>query len=218
MNLKTLGLGLLIASAGAAASAAPAATVSDIFTRDMLGKNRAYFESLVGPAQQTIGKENSYRVSNCRVTATYDNGKVATLKLDLDKSCHIDPSNFIDDYAPPATPPLTPAQFDDVPRYSADCLTGCGNAADPSAFALVSAQRYQGAVQVQLEFVLAGGPAMDAAEKWERAMKKEVGAAYIEKRKFNCDGKFNRVAVDAFKDVPASAITIGYEIAAQTCD
>lgn len=214
MKIKALTLGILLAGA----SATQAATVKEVFNGDMLGTNQRYFESIAGVPRESFGNDHIFRVQNCQITATIGNGKVTALRMDLAKGCQPDLQSFIGEDAPKVGQPITPGAFGRGLRYTADCLSQCGNAADPSAYALWSAPRSSGAVEVLLEMVLVDGKALDAADQWETQMKEAAGEDYVMNTKFNCETRFDKVAEAAFQDVPATAITIGYDLPTQRCN
>lgn len=213
MKLKALTLGILIAGAGAA----QAATVKEVFNGAMLGTDQRYFESIAGVPRESSGNDHVFVVQNCQITATIGNGKVSALRMELAKGCEADLRSFIGEDAPRAGQTITPGVFGRGQRYTADCLTQCGNAADPSAFALWTAPRSSGGMEVLMEMVLAGDKALDAADQWEAQMKKAVGEDYVLNTKFNCETRFDDAAAAAFKDVPVNSITIGYGLPTQRC-
>lgn len=213
MNLKALTLGALIASAGAA----QAATVQEVFNADMLGTNQRYFESIAGIPRESNGNDHVFRVKNCRITATIKSDKVTALHMDLVNGCEPDLRSFIGEAAPKPGQKITPSIFGSDLRYTAECLWMCGNAYDPSAYALWTAPRSEGGLEVLLGFVLAGSDALDASDKWMTQMKKEAGDDYVMNTKFNCDARFNNVAEAAFKNVAATSVTIGYGLPEQAC-
>lgn len=213
MKFKALTLGLLIIGAGAA----QAATVKEVFNGAMLGTDQRYFESVAGVPRESFGNDHVFRVQNCQVTATMGNGKVSALRLALANGCEADLTSFIGEDAPKAGQVITPGVFGRGQHYSADCLTQCGNAADPSAYALWVAPRSAGSLEVLLEMVLVSGKAAEAADQWEQHMKKAAGEDYVLNTKFNCETRFDSVAEAAFKDVPVTAVTIGHALPTQPC-
>lgn len=213
MKVKALTLGMLIVGAGAA----QAATVKEVFNGDMLGTNQRYFESVAGVPRESYGNDHVFRVQNCQITATIGGGKVSALRMDLVKGCEVDLHSFIGEYAPKAGQPITPGAFGEGQRYTASCLSGCGNAADPSAYALWVGPRAAGGIEVLMEMVLVGDKAANAADQWEEHMKKAAGEDYVLNTKFNCETRFDSVAEAAFKDVPATSVTIGYGLPTERC-
>ncbi|AYD66471.1 hypothetical protein DVB37_23020 [Achromobacter sp. B7] len=213
MKFKALALGILLVGA----SAAQAATVKEVFNGAMLGANQRYLESVAGVPRESFGNDHVFVVQQCQVRATIGNGKVTALRLELAPGCEADLKSFIGEDAPKAGQPITPGMFGRGLRYTADCLSQCGNAADPSVYALWTAPRSSGAVEVLMETVLVSGKAMDAADAWEAQIKKAAGEDYVMDTKFNCETRFDDAAQAAFKDVPVTAITVGYGLPTQRC-
>lgn len=201
------------------ANAVQAKTVNEVFNGDMLGTTQRYFESIAGIPRKSSGNEHSFRVQGCNITATIDNNDVSALRMELNDKCQADLSTFIDSYTPPANTPLTVGAFEfDNFTFMADCLSLCGNAADPSVFALWEGPRATNFIEVLLEFKLVGDAALDAADEWEELMKKAAGEDYIMETRFNCDDRFNTQGYNAFKNVTPTAITIGHGLSTPRSD
>ncbi|WMD22801.1 hypothetical protein RAS12_10635 [Achromobacter seleniivolatilans] len=214
MKFKALTLGILIASAGAS----QAATVNEVFNGKMLGTNQRYFESIAGVPRDSFRNDHTFVVQNCQITATIGDGKVTALRLDLGQGCEANLQSFIGEDAPKPGQTITPGVFGSGQRYTASCLAECGNAADPSAYALWQAPRSAGGMEVLMEMVLAGDKAMTAADEWEKQIKQAAGMDYVLATKFNCETRFNSIAEAVFKDVPVNAITVGYGLPTQRCN
>lgn len=204
-----------------ALSPAHAATVKEVFNGDMLGTNQRYFESVAGIPRTSDGNAHSFRVQGCDITATIDNARVSALRMELSDRCSADLSSFIGDGAPAATPALTFGAFEHYAgsslRYLADCLTLCGNAADPIVYAYWEGPRSSGFMEVLLETVLAGDDSLDASTLWQEHMLKATNQDYILDTKFNCEPRFDSIAANAFKNVPVRSITIGHGLETLEC-
>lgn len=109
-----------------------AASVAEVFNGDMLGTNQRYFESIAGIPRESSGNQHLFRVSGCNITATIQNNSVTALRLELTPSCQADLASFLgESFAPVGS---FQQAAGDLSFYS-DCLTLCGNAVDPSAYA-----------------------------------------------------------------------------------
>lgn len=206
---------------GMLATGAQAATVKEVFNGEMLGTNQRYFESIAGIPRQSYGDSHVFRVQGCDITATINNGAVASLSMELGGQCQANLGTFIGDYAPPAGQTLTPGAFEESSggglSYLADCLSLCGNAADPSVYALWEGPRAAGFMEVMLEVVLVDGDALDAASLWQDHMTKAAGEDFVMDTRFNCDRRFDAEAHQAFKDVKVTAVTIGHGLSTPRC-
>jgi hypothetical protein len=212
----------LIASALlGACSLAQAATVAEVFNGEMLGTSQRYFESVAGIPRESFGDEHTFRVQGCTITATVGGGNVYKLRMELTSQCKADLTQFVGDYAPAPGQPLTFGAFEASSggglSYSADCLSGCGNASDPSAYALWEGPRVVEFIQVLLEAVQVSDQAITAASTWRDQMIQAKGEDWVMDGGFNCDNQFDPVASQAFKDVPVTAVTIGHELRSPSC-
>ncbi|QIM49585.1 hypothetical protein G9Q38_10560 [Pusillimonas sp. DMV24BSW_D] len=206
---------------GVFSSVAIAADVKEVFNGEMLGTTQRYFESVAGIPRQSLGENHTFRVKGCDITATIKGGSVSALHMPLSDTCRADLRSFIGDYAPAATSKLTFGAFAQTSggdlRYLANCLTMCGNAYDPSAYAHWEGPRAAGFMQVLLEVVLVEDAAYAAASAWGEHMTKAAGEDYVMDTRFNCEARFDDVAAQAFKNVQVTAVTIGHELSVPGC-
>ncbi|MGC5700732.1 hypothetical protein J4P02_11100 [Pseudomonas sp. NFXW11] len=198
-----------------------AATVAEVFTGDMLGTNQRYFESVAGIPRESNGDVHSFKVQGCDISATVQGGKVSTLRMELTPKCQADLTQFVGTFAPAPGKPLTVGAFAAASggdlSFSADCLSMCGNAADPSVYAHWEGPHAVGFREVQLEVMLVSDAAINAASQWESQMSKAEGEDYVIETRFNCDTKHSAVAQKAFANVPVTAVTIGTELKGPGC-
>ncbi|WP_175162302.1 hypothetical protein [Achromobacter aegrifaciens] len=213
MYFRVLAMGLLMAGG----NIAQAATVQEVFNGNMLGKSQAHFETIAGAPQESYGDDRVFDVQGCLVTATIKSGKVSALSLEPSETCKPDLASFIGEYAPKPGQKITPAAFGSDLTYTADCLTDCGNAADPWVYASWTAPSVAGGMEIMLGFVQAGDQALDAAEKWATQMEKAEGKDYLLNNKFNCDARYNSVADAAFKNVIATSVKVGFDLPKESC-
>ena len=196
-------------------------SVAQVFNGDMLGTNLRYFESIAGIARTSSGDAHTYRVQGCEITATAPGGTVNELRLQLSPSCKADLSTFISTFAPPANQPLTfgamaESSGGDLEFY-ADCLSMCGNAYDPSVYALWQGPRAVNFTEVLLEAVLNEDDAVAASSQWAEVMQKSKGDNFVIDTRFNCEREFDEVAAQQFKAVKVTAVTIGTELTKPGC-
>lgn len=201
---------------------AQAATVHEVFNGDMLGTSLRYFESVAGIPRMSHADTHTFRVQGCTINATVANQHISALRLELGPQCTPDLTTFIGDYGPGAGAPLTPGALGlssgGSLKFAADCLTLCGNAMDPSVYALWDGPRAAGFLQIRLEVMLVDGAALDAADSWERAMTAAAGEDYVLDTRFNCDTRFDEMATTLFRNVPVTAVTIGHDLNMPGCD
>jgi len=197
------------------------ASVAQVFNGEMLGTNLKYFESLAGVARTSFGDTHTYKVQGCEITADATGGTVHQLRLALSPACKADLSSFIGDFAPPANQPLTFAALHQSTggplEFYADCLEMCGNAYDPSVYALWEGPRAIGFTQVLVEAMLTDDAAIDAAGKWSTEMKKHKGEDFVIDNQYNCERSFDPIALQSFKPVAITAVTIGTQLSKPGC-
>jgi hypothetical protein len=219
-----MGLRLATAFATACVCALPATAAAqskldEIFEFDMLGAQVAYLEHMIGPAKHifTLPKAGmqirTYPVDGCKVEATTQGTEVLRYSLVLTPTCNFDLGKLVQGHA--TTKDLTVGRFAD--RYDAsylhvrsDCIYSCGNAADPRVDFIYEGSHADGWVSVVLTVIIADVPALQAVEPWENLMRSKEGDNYVLETKFNCDHKYDSIAVRAFENVVVNKITVGF--------
>lgn len=214
-----------IAVTHGAAAQSKKSKLARVFDPEMISADLAYFEQVTGPARNTYRNRKTYKVDSCKVTATIFNSSVRSLHLDLSPKCTFNLNRFLPNFHGkfPAPHIMTFGQFDAVSggngQFMADCLTMCGNAADPVVYEYWYGSRADLMLEVLLEVVQVSGPALSAADKWQDAMERSEGQDWVIDTKFNCSRtKYDQVAHQAFRGVTISAITIGYDIKVPRCE
>ncbi|WP_027926715.1 hypothetical protein [Pseudomonas sp. URMO17WK12:I12] len=197
------------------------ASVADVFNGKMLGTNLRHFESVAGVARESLGDHHSYEIQGCQITATAGGGTISELRMELSPTCQADLKSFIgESFAPAANKPLTFGNFQQAAgdlNFYADCLTMCGNAADPSVFAKWDGPRAVDFRQVLLEVVLVSDQALKASNQWQASMTKVKGEDFVTDTRFNCERDFDAQAQQSFSAVQVTAITIGTELPTPGC-
>jgi hypothetical protein len=217
--LTSLLIALVVA--GIPAMAQAKANVAEVFNGDMLGTDLRYFESEAGIARESAGDQHTYKVEGCEITATAVGGKISALRMELSPKCQADLKTFIgDSFSPAASKPLTFGNFQETAgdiSFYADCLTMCGNAADPSVYALWDGPHAANFRQVLLEVVLVSDQALEASNQWQASMTKVKGEDFVTDTRFNCERTFDAPAQQSFQAVQVTAITIGSELTTPGC-
>lgn len=94
----------------------------------------------------------------------------------------------------------------------------CGNAYDPSVYALWEGPHAADFMEVLLEVQLVSDAAIVAATAWQNHMEKAAGEGYVMDTRFNCHERFNTQGYNAFKNVTPTAITIGHGLSTPRSD
>lgn len=208
--------------AAAPASEKEVGGIKDFFNGKFLGVNRQYFESVLGVPRESYGDQHEFRIQGCDITATITGDKVSALHMALTDKCSPDLTTFIGSYAPPPTRPLTAGSFVEASgggtlRYSADCLSLCGNAYTPSVYARWDGPRAIDFMEVVLDVALINDDALRAAEVWQERMTRIANETYVSEGRFNCDNRFDPIANEAFKNIRVTGITIGHNLKTPSC-
>lgn len=206
---------VILLTASNAVFAATSSKMSQIFDYEMLNSDVAYFEKIAGVAKNTTENKKTYKVEGCEIEADVSDGKISSLKLNVSKKCTFDLNKFVSKTSLPANT-LTFGKMGKGGRFYSDCLSMCGNSADPVVYEYISGSHAEQYVDVMLEVAQVDDLSINAANKWQSVMEKAEGHDWIIETKFNCpnknEDKYNEAAHKAFKDVKISAITIGYGI------
>ena len=200
--------------------------LAQLFNLKIIGSNKKTVEAITGkPVQANEFGMSEYELDGCNVSAVYDGNKLKNIGLLLSPTCRVSLASF----GIPNTeagPNLTFGQIEEalgagsIRKFQASCLIGCGNAADPTVSALYAIDSNPDEFQpleIQLETVQVGDAALNAAEKWSKTMVDKQGEDWVLNGEYNCEDRYNYVAQQLFNNVEVHAITIGYDIATETC-
>ena len=195
-----------------------------IFVGDMIDANVAYLETITGPAFKEEADYSIYLVDGCRVLVGKAAGKIENLGMEgLSPKCHFDLGSFMSSSDHPF--PKEHVTFADIGgywsgRYDADCLSGCGNAADPVIYLRAGGSHADDYSEVVASIPLATVPVIDAADEWKAAIAAKHGEdtlAYGTR----ClkDDDETEVAAKAFGAMHPETIRVGHDIAGlERCD
>lgn len=230
IKFKYSALSVLLLTFLVFANATAAERLAKIFHPEMIGANLAYFENVSGPARNTFTGKHSvtysyYKVDGCEITAQIMKGSVQVIELDkLSPKCTFDLNIFLPNAGKGSLPALHSmkfGEFDALTRqgyYSADCLTLCGNAYDPSVYEYFQASHADQGIEVRLGVVLVGDDAIKAASAWAEEMSKGEGDTWVVDRKFACTRKYNAVAQRLFRKVKVTSVAVGYGLSVNDCE
>jgi hypothetical protein len=197
---------------------------------EMIGASLQYLESLTGPARNVSadGNVRTYPLAQCELTAIFGGDKnklVSALRIPISAGCDADVSGFI---AEQGAEKLLTSQIDFAKfeawtagetSFLADCLSGCGNAFDPSVYQYWQGPRAMDFLEIMIEVPLVGDAVIAAGEKWREAMEKGEGEDWVVDAQFNCQpAKYKDVARLAFAQIRPTAITIGRDLPIPKCE
>lgn len=218
---------LLPASTLLLAGFAHADTKSDklakIFDQETIGADVAWLENITGPARNTYGKTKIYKVDGCEITATTVKGTIDALRMEITPTCTFDLAAVLPRFEGKLPPleKLTFGAFDALTpgagRFYADCLDQCGNAADPVVIEHWSGGRPDRVIEVMLEVAQVSDATLAAADAWRKAMREGESKDWVIKRQFNCSNKYDELAHKVFRDIPITAITVGWQLEPPAC-
>jgi hypothetical protein len=202
-----------------------AARLSGIFKSEMLNVELPYLESITGPAMHIYpGRADTqareYRIEGCKVQAFIKGTRVRRYSLSLAPKCNFNLGALLYGYS--STSGLTVGKFASgaqhpIMRFQADCMDLCGNAADPTVDFKWEGPHSANFIAVVLTVVLADRAAVDASLRLQSLMQKNEGEDYVRNTRFNCDGKYDDVAVRSFASVAVNEITVGYPDIDERC-
>jgi hypothetical protein len=196
--------------------------VSAILMPEMLGARIPYLEYHYGPAMKIFTPEDApprltsgleerlYRIDGCDVVIGADGETIVSMTLTVGDGCTFNLGGFLQ-AAPLNANNIT---FGDLSRaypggrFMADCLADCGNAGDPSVYMTVTGPRADNEHVVRAETVLVGEAAVEAARAWRNAMSEAGGEDYVVFGQYNCGGRYDEIAADAFAEIEVQKVTV----------
>ena len=179
-------------------------SVTSVMKTENLGKP---LKSLgLGAPAETEYLVHSYKVNGCEVNVEVKNDPsktIVALSVDTTSCPTAQLTQFFKDQKIPAVTTLTFGELTSAlgaARYTADCLTLCGNAYNPSVYASWGV--------LVAEVVLVDGPAIDASMNWEKVIDRKYGEDYLVDNRFNCTQEFDAAAAQEFKNVKVTKLTL----------
>lgn len=217
-------LGLLISSVVLLSSTVEANTVNTLFAKDMLGVNYDYFKAIAQiPARKSFGDTHIFRIEGCNIEVDLEGDVISELALEITPSCQPDMEEIAGSYAPAKTPFTFGDMLESTDAawsYGADCLASCGNAFDPSMYAIWKGPRAANNINIKLEFVMDEDIVIEASNHWIKAIKSELGEEAVFDGSYNCSPTIatDQAAAKALSTLYPDFIRIGYWLAEEECD
>ncbi|MEN5177209.1 hypothetical protein [Brevundimonas diminuta] len=198
------------APTAAASEAAPVAGGAPTIDQ-MMGVQVAYLESKLGPARTVQDKERTYEIGDCTVRVSADGGEVVGYAVPMTPACSTQALAALKDYDLPQKIDLTMGEFAAARGnvdFKADCLTLCGNAADPWVHLESPGPRaFPG---IRASAVMVSDATIDASFRIRDAIKAAKGEDYVIDTTFNCSADFDQLAIRELKTVRIDEIEVGY--------
>ncbi|WP_417285242.1 hypothetical protein [Comamonas sp.] len=207
-------------------AATPAAAPGDkrvidqLFSLETVGMNLAYVEKIAGPAMRSEFHRHQFRSDGCEVTLlTDDADKVVNgVEVAIAPSCNLSLAPLLGGFAgePPITlNELTFGKYEQMlgGGYYADCLSLCGNAADPVVYLHAEGSRAMHLMEFMVQAPMVSGPVLNATSQWRDAMIKAESEDYVLDTRFNCDPqRFRSVIATGLAAVKPTAFTFGRDL------
>lgn len=195
-----------------ASETAPAPAAGGAMSIDqMMGVQVAYLESKLGPARTVQDKERTYEIGGCTVRVQAEGGEVVGYAVPMTQACSTQALAALKDYDLPQKVNLTMGDFAAArgnADFKADCLTLCGNAADPWVHLESAGPRVSPGIRASA--VMVSDATIDASFRIRDAIKAAKGEDYVIDTGFNCTAEFDQMAVRELKNVRIDEIEVGY--------
>lgn len=177
----------------------------------MMGVQVAYLESKLGPARTVIGPTRTYEIGACTVEVRTDGSEIVGYVVPMIPACSAQALAALKTYDLPEKIDLTMGEFADARQnadFKADCLSLCGNAADPWVYLESAGPRVSPGVRA--EAVMVSDATIDASFRIRDAITAAKGEDYVVDLGFNCTSDFDALAVQELKNVRIDQIAVGY--------
>lgn len=204
------------AIAAADDAAAHSGKLARIFTPDILGANVAYLETITGPAFSTEGADRTYKVDGCKVVVGAAKGRIVNIGIDgISPRCSFAIAQYFASGYEHAVPPYP--TFGDIKQglggqYDADCLTLCGNAADPVVTLVYQGSHADNFNGLYAAIPIAENPQLDAYMDWSGKLIAKHGQDYVVSGKFHTGDALDDVAAKDFAPIHPQTIRVGQDL------
>jgi len=199
------------AGAEVGAAGGEAAAAGGVVMQSMMGVQVAYLESKLGPARNIAQNVRTYEIGACQVRVHADGNEVSGYIVPMTQACSAQAMAALKAFDLPQKLNLTMGEFAtsrDNTKFKADCLTLCGNAADPWVY--LESEGLRAMPGIRAGAVLVGDATIDASFRIRDAIKAQKGEDYVIDTTFNCTSEFDAMARRELKDVRIDEIEVGY--------
>lgn len=197
--------------------AAPSPKLAQIFTTDILGANVAYLETITGPAFSTNGPDRLYKFGGCEViVGAGPDGKINNIGIQgYSPQCSFPIAQYFAGGYPYPVPNVP--TFGDLKRgfggtYGADCLTSCGNAANPVVYLSYQGSHADNYNNLDAEVQVAGDPVVTAYTDWGNKLIAKFGQDYVVNGQYNTGDNLDDVATADFAPIHPTTIRVGQNL------
>jgi len=196
-----------------APATSPEATAKTLDFGHLLGVQIAYVESKIGPAREIVNSSRNYRIGTCDFSLKDEKGAVASITVPNTNACAPERDVVLKSVGLP-TGKIKFSTFIKVKgptSFQSDCLSLCGNAADPWLYLSGGGSHSENWIEVRMGVAQVSGAALEASDKIQTSMRAE-GPDYVSDTKFNCDRKYDQVAEKAMAPLIVESIEVGYDL------
>lgn len=209
------------ATAAATTSAAQGADspLERVIDLELVGGNVEFFEAISGPAKRVWDSREgqfyrSYEVNGCDVDTMTEGETIKSITLHVSQQC--DPGGFGMQFAGKT---LSEAEAElGGGRYVAGCISGCGNAADPTYGYEIAGYRANGFLNYSIQAMPESDADWDRLFAWKDQMVAERGEDFVVMEMgYQCDPAFAQGNRTATKDFRIVSVTVSSEPEGLTC-
>lgn len=191
--------------------------IDQLFSTETIGMNLAYVEKIAGPAMRSEFHRHQFRTDGCDITLISDEADkvIESVEVDIAPSCSLSLKsvlNVSEGQPDMQLNELTFGRFEPLldGRYYADCLSLCGNAADPVVYLEAKGSRVTNFINYAVQAPMVDGPVLDATFAWRDAMTKAESEEYVVDTRFNCEpDRFRSVIATGLKNVKPTVFSFG---------
>ena len=160
---------------------------------------------------------HQFRTDGCDITLVSDeaNKVIESVEIDIAPSCNLSLKsvlNVSEGQPDIKLGALTFGSFEPLldSRYYADCLTLCGNAADPVVYLEAKGSRLTNFINYSVQAPMVDGKVLDATAAWRVAMTKAESEDYVLDTRFNCEPeRFRNVIAAGLRHARPTVFSFG---------
>lgn len=178
--------------------------IDQLFSTETIGMNLAYAQQIAGPAIRSEFHRHLFRTDGCDITLISDEADkvIESVEVDIAPSCSLSLKSVMHVSEGQPDMPLSALTFGSFEsllpsHYYADCLSLCGNAADPVVYLEAKGSRVTGFINYAVQAPMVDGTVLDASFAWRDAMTKAESEDYVLDTRFNCEPERFRSVISA---------------------
>ncbi len=186
--------------------------IQELFNYENIGNSINVIERKIGKPIKNVYGLRDYKINGCKVSIAVDGEYVSDITLYHSKTCGVNLKQVM--------PSITinknsnDVSFKDLQSefiFESDCISGCGNAVEPSVLMSHSGVRFEGFAVLSLSTYLSTDAALDATDKLVNSITNQFGEEVFWGEEWKCSKTLTNLGPKYFANLKFDSISLHRE-------